>query len=53
MKTDDVKCYIDDEEVDCETWKDNPMRNELLLLLKNNAYRKGDAIKQQDHCPSY
>ena len=42
MKTDDVKCYIDDDEVDCENWKDNPMRNELLLLLKNNAYRKGE-----------
>ncbi len=42
MKTDDVKCYIDDDEVDCETWKVNPMRNELLLLLKNNAYRKGE-----------
>ena len=36
-----VQCYVDDTEVNCDTWED-PMRNELLYLLKRDAYRKGE-----------
>ncbi len=37
-----VTCYVDDAEVSCDTWEPLNMRDELLELLKNNAYQKGE-----------
>ncbi len=36
-----VTCYIDDQEVDCETWEISHKR-QLLKLLKEKAYRRGE-----------
>ena len=48
-----VKCYIDDDKVDCETWEVLEDRNELLQFMKENAYRKGEYTlssgKKSDH----
>jgi orotate phosphoribosyltransferase len=38
----DIRCYIDDTEVDCKTWTVKTMRNELLHLLRRDAYRQGE-----------
>ena len=37
-----VTCYVDDAEVSCDTWEPLDMRDELLELLKKNAYQKGE-----------
>ena len=37
-----VTCYVDDAEVSCETWEDLSMKDELLNLLKEFAYKKGE-----------
>ncbi len=37
-----VTCYVDDVEVSCDTWEPLDMRDELLELLKKNAYQKGE-----------
>ena len=37
-----VTCYVDDAEVSCETWEDPSMKDELLNLLKEFAYKKGE-----------
>ncbi len=37
-----VTCYVDDTEVSCDTWEPLDMRDELLELLKKNAYQKGE-----------
>ncbi len=36
-----VTCYIDNQEVDCETWEISHKR-QLLKLLKEKAYRRGE-----------
>ncbi len=36
-----VKCYIDDQEVDCETWE-SCHREEVLSMLKKDAHKLGD-----------
>jgi len=35
-----VTCFVDDQEVDCDTWEVSH-RKELLEMLKKDAYRKG------------
>ena len=37
-----VTCYVDDAEVSCDTWEPPDMRDELLGLLKDLAYKKGE-----------
>ena len=36
-----VTCYVDQQEVDCETWEISH-KKQLLKLLKEKAYRKGE-----------
>jgi len=36
-----VTCYVDEQEVDCETWEISH-KKQLLKLLKEKAYRKGE-----------
>ena len=36
-----VSCYVDQQEVDCETWEISH-KKQLLKLLKEKAYRKGE-----------
>ena len=38
-----VTCYVDETEVSCNTWEEPlNMRDELLGLLKDLAYKKGE-----------
>ena len=52
MTEKDVVCFVDDRQVDCDSWDDTG-REELLNMLKNDAYRKGEYTlssgKQTDH----
>ena len=41
MTINDVQCFIDDDEVNCQTW-DFDMREDLLQMLRTNAYRQGE-----------
>ena len=41
MTMNDVRCFIDDDEVNCETW-DFDMREDLLQMLRTDAYRQGE-----------
>ena len=52
MTEKDVVCFVDERQVDCDSWDDTG-REELLNMLKNDAYRKGEYTlssgKQTDH----
>ena len=37
-----VTCSIDDVEADCESWVPKKMRDQLLYLLRRDAYRRGE-----------
>ena len=41
MTINDVRCFIDDDEVNCQTW-DFDMREDLLQMLRTDAYRQGE-----------
>ena len=41
MEKNNVTCWVDNNRVDCETWQDSH-RADLLLMLKEKAYRKGE-----------
>ena len=41
MTMNDVRCFIDDDEVNCQTW-DFDMREDLLQMLRTDAYRQGE-----------
>jgi orotate phosphoribosyltransferase len=41
MTINDVQCFIDDDEVNCQTW-DFDMREDLLQMLRTDAYRQGE-----------
>ena len=41
LTKDNVTCYIDNQQVDCETWEDSTKAH-LLSMLKKDAYRKGE-----------
>ena len=41
LQTDNVTCYVDDKQVDCDNWEDST-RAHLLSMLKEDAYRKGE-----------